>query len=82
MRCFRFVVCSNSAATSSRENLRQALRHFGAWQIEFGFAALQCHAVQELQRAAHDVAAAVCELALFEQVQQVVLDFVLCDLIW
>ena len=65
----------------TRQNVRQALRHLGARQIEFGLSALECHAVQKLQRAAHDIAAAVRELALFEQVQQVALDFLLCDLI-
>ena len=64
----------------AREDLRQALPHPGTRQLKFGFPALEGHTIQKLQRAAHNIAATVRELALLQKVKQVALDFLRCNL--
>lgn len=65
----------------TRENLRQALGDPRARQLELRVRHLEGDAIEKLQRARHHVAAAVRELALPEQIQQILPALGLADVL-
>src|SRR6266849_9510012 len=63
----------------TREDLRQLLRLTRPRDVELRRRALERDAIEELQSLKDDVAARPGELPLLDQVEQIVLYFLLCD---
>src|SRR5438552_920107 len=63
----------------AREDLRQLLRLTCSWDVKLSRRSLERDAIEELQTLEHDVAARPSELPLLDEVQQIVLYFLLRD---